>query len=379
MSHHEAPVIIVGAGPAGLAVAGQLRTRNISFEIIEQSEHVGNSWRNHYDRLCLHTVKALSDLPFMEFPEDYPQYVTRQQLVDYYEEYAEHFHINPHFGQEVIWIERRADGRWELDTEQGNSYIGEHIILATGVNRVPNRPHFADEENFQGSIIHSRDYRNPKPYLGQKVLIIGMGNTGAEIALDLYEAGVKVCISVRSAVNIVPRDVFGRPTQLTALKLAKLPDWLGDGIGTIIRRLVVGKLDKYGIPTPKMPPAKQLRLEGKTPVIDLGTIPLIKSRKIKILPDINHFVTDGVVFKDGSQAAFDSIIICTGYRAMMSELLDNAEPILDKYDAPLGCIGEGDYDGLYFIGFDNYTPGGILGTIRRDSKIIGERIAELLK
>lgn len=376
MSTHETPVLIIGAGPAGLAVAGHLRRAGVPFEIIEQSRHVGETWRNHYDRLHLHTVKELSSLPYLEFPEEYPRYVSRQQIVDYFERYAAHFDIKPHFEQEVVSINKGKNQEWIVETEQGKKFIGRQVVIATGVNRTPYRPHFSGEENFQGTIIHSRAYRNPEPFVDQHVLVIGMGNTGAEIALDLCEAGIQCSISVRSPVNIVPRDVFGRPTQLTALTLAKLPDWLGDRIGLLIRRLVVGNLSKYGIRSPKLPPARQLRVEGKTPVIDLGTLPLIKAGKIRILPGIDHFTTDGVVCKDGSQHSFDAVILATGYRARVQDFLENIEPILDSYEAPRGCIGQGNFEGLYFIGFDNYTPGGILGTIRRDSAIIAEAIAQ---
>ena len=374
MSIHETPVLIIGAGPAGLAVAGRLRREGVPFEIIEKSQHVGNSWRNHYDRLHLHTIKELSNIPHLDFPEDYPRYVSRQQLVNYFEKYAAHFEIQPNFGQEVSSVKREGEGRWMVKTEQGTQFTSRHVVLATGVNRVPYRPGFDEEENFQGAIIHSAAYRNPEPFVGERVLVVGMGNTGAEIALDLCEAGIECCISVRGAVNIVPRDIFGRPTQLTALALAKLPHWLGDRIGLLVRRLVVGDLSKYGVDSPKLAPTEQLRVGGKTPVIDLGTISLIKSGKLKVLPGINHFTTDSVVFKDDTQHTFDSVILATGYRARVQDFLTDIAPILDKYDAPRGCIGEGNYAGLYFIGYDNYTPGGILGTIRRDSGIIAEQV-----
>lgn len=379
MSTINTPVLIIGAGPAGLAVAGHLRRLNIPFEIIERGRHVGESWHKHYDRLHLHTVKELSSLPGLEFPADYPRYVSREQLIAYFERYAAHFDIRPHFGMEAVSIDRRAAGDWRVEMARGQDFTARRVVVATGVNRVPYRPYFDGEENFQGEVIHSWDYRNPAPFAGRRVLVVGMGNTGAEIALDLCEAGVETVLSVRSPVNIVPRDVFGRPTQLTALKLAKLPAWLGDAVGTLIRRLVVGNLTRYGIQTPKMPPARQLRVQGKTPVIDLGTLREIKAGRIRVRPGIDHFTPDGVVFKDSSQEVFDAVILATGYRARIQDLLDEIEPKLDQYDAPRGCVGEGPFEGLYFIGFDNYTPGGILGTIRRDAAVVAAAISEAMQ
>ncbi len=374
MSEIQIPILIIGAGPAGLAMAGRLRHRQIPFEIIEQEQVVGSTWHRHYDRLKLHTVKELSHLPHLPFPENYPRYVSRQQLVDYFDQYAEHFQIKPHFGEKALNI-RRVGKQWETTTSTGKSFLSEKVVITTGVNRVPFRPKFPDEKAFSGKIVHSIHYKNPDPYRGQRVLVIGMGNTGAEIALDLSENEVETYISLRGPINIVPRDLFGRPTQLTALTLAKLPNWLADFIAIVVRKITIGDLSRYGIKTPKMPPGKQLRVTGKTPVIDLGTLKAIKEGRIKVLPDIDRFTVEGARFKDGSQFPFDAVILATGYRPRLYEFLPGAENIVDQAGIPEKVIGEGDYAGIYFIGFDNYTPGGIIGVINRDTEIVAEELA----
>jgi len=372
--------LIIGAGPAGLAAGGRLRKQGQDFEVVEQSEDIAHSWRQHYDRLCLHTVKQLSALPHLPFPEDYPLFVPRLDLIRYYEQYAQHFDIHPHFNCRVTSIKPAKNGRWEVEIKEQEGYLADKVIVATGVNRVPYYPHWDGQENFSGEVIHSRYYRNPDPFAGQKVLIVGMGNTGAEIGLDLSERGVETYISVRSPVNIVPREFMGRPTQLTARKLAKIPFGLGDWLGTQIRSMAMGNLKKYGLATSKVPPARQLRETGKTPVIDLGTVDQIKAGKIKILPDINHFNIEGlVVFKNDEQHHFDSIILATGYRAQLEELLDDTEGLLDKFQVPKSPVGEGKFRGLYFIGFDNYKLGGILGTIFTDSETIVQDILKKQK
>ncbi|MEM9921707.1 MAG: NAD(P)/FAD-dependent oxidoreductase [Bacteroidota bacterium] len=376
MKTHTVDTLIVGAGPGGLAVAGRLRNAGLSFEVIEQTEKIAWSWHNHYDRLCLHTVKQLSHLPHLPFPESYPLYVPREDLARYYEQYAEHFDIKPHFGSAAESIKRQEDGRWEVCTSDGKLFEAQHVVVATGVNRVPFSPSWKGQEDFKGEIIHSRHYKNTQPFLGQKVLIIGMGNTGAELALDLSESDVETYISVRSPVSIVPRDINGRPTQLTARQLAKLPFGLGDWLGTQIRKLVVGDLSKYGLRTATMPPAKQLRETGKTPVIDLGTVDHIKAGKIKILPDIDHFEAEHIVFSDGQKHAFDKVILATGYRAKVDDFIQGIQPFLDRYGVPKAPVGSGDFKGLYFVGFDNYKLGGILGTIFNDSETVAGAIGE---
>lgn len=376
MNKYETTVLIVGAGPAGLATAALLSRQDIPYIIIEKSGAVGHSWREHYDRLCLHTAKALSSLPGLPFPEEYPQFVSKHQLVKYFEAYQKHFGIDPHFHTEARSIYRRGE-KWVLENQRGDEYRADHLVVATGVNHAPNRPHFPGEEQFSGEISHSKTYKNGLPYAGKEVLVVGMGNTGAEIALDLVESGAaSTTIAVRDAVNIVPLQLFGRPTQLTALKLAKLPNWLADWIGLQMRRLTMGDLRKYGLKLSRMAPMKQLRTTGKTPVVDLGTADLIRQGKIKIInAGIEHIGGREVVFSDGTCLSFDAIILATGYRARLVDLVQHCEEILDEYGWPRFVVGTGKWAGLHFIGYDNYTPGGILGVINRDAKLIADHIS----
>ena len=373
----QTPTLIIGAGPAGLATAGRMRHLDLPFEIIEQTDRVAWSWHNHYDRLHLHTVKQLSHLPHLPFPEDFPLYVPRLKLIEYFELYTEYFRINPHYNRKVTSIKRTEGQHWTVATENGTVYEAPHVVIATGVNRSPNRPKWEGEEKFEGAIVHSRDYKNPKPFLGKRVLIIGIGNTGAEVALDLAEHDVDTYISVRSPISLVPRDVFGRPVQLTAKKLAKVPFGLGDWLGAQIRKVVIGNLSKYGLPLSKVPPAVQLRETGKTPVIDIGTADMIKKGKIKVLPDITHFTQRGVVLKDKREMDFDAILLATGYKAKVEDFIEDTTGLLDRFQVPKQPIGDGQHQGLYFVGFDNYKLGGILGTIFNDSETVTKRIAEI--
>lgn len=363
------PILIIGAGPAGLAIAGRLRQHQLPFTIIEKSDKVGFAWHNHYDRLHLHTIKQFSHLPHLPFPDHYPTYVSREQLVEYYENYAEYFDIKPVFKQEVTQVTKQ-NKQWLSTTASGEQYLSDKVIVATGINRVPHQPTWKGMASYQGNLIHSRAYKNGQPFHGQKVLVIGMGNTGAEIALDLYEHGARPFLSVRGPVNIVPRDVNGTPTQLTAKRLAKLPDAIKDWLGIQIAKLTIGDLSKYGIKRPKIAPAKQLTLYGKTPVIDIGTVAEIKKGNIQILPDIAYFYEKGVAFKNDQEHVFDAVILATGYRANVEQLVPGIASSLDQYHLPTNAIQNGDYKGVYFLGFDNYKLGGILGIIYEDSEKI---------
>ena len=369
--------LIIGAGPAGLAIAGTFAQNGYQdYSLLESSDSVGNSWRHHYDRLHLHTVKQLSHLPYQPFPKEYPLYVSRSQVVQYLEDYASKYNIQPSFHHHVSRISHK-NGHWEVLTNKGK-FEAEHVVVATGVNNIPKVPSWPGQEDFGGDISHSRSYKNPSMFMGKRVLVIGMGNTGAEIAYDLADHGVDVCLSVRSPISLVPRDLNGQPVQLTARRLAKIPFGLGDWLGSQIRKVYFGNVEKYGLQISKIPPAVQLRETGKTPVIDIGTIAAIKSGKIKVIPDIESFETNGVVTKAKEHVEFDCAILATGYLTSLEKFIPGVGSFLDKHGLPSQPIGTGSFSKMYFIGYDNYKLGGILGTINSDSKKITNKILSTL-
>jgi NADPH-dependent 2,4-dienoyl-CoA reductase/sulfur reductase-like enzyme len=365
--------LIIGAGPAGLAIAGALRHAKKDFYLIEQSHHIASKWHAHYDRLHLHTIKEYSHLPFMPFPDEYPTYISKSDLIAYYESYAAHWDIKPHYHTKATKISKH-DNEWHVHCED-ELLVAKNVIVATGINRIPNIPHWKGQELFTGEIIHASQYKNATPYHHKRVLIIGMGNTGAEIALDLAEHNVQVGISIRSKLSIVPRDLFGRPIQKTAKILDKLPFDLGAHIGNIVRRLYFGNLAKYNVPIHPEPPIKMLRETGKTPTIDLGTVARIKDGSIHIHADVSHFDKNGVYFTNGDSAGIDAVILATGYLTQLDTLIDDSKNCIDLKGEPITKCNPGNQQGLYFIGFDNYKTGGILGTLRDDSAEITRSIA----
>ncbi|TFZ07500.1 NAD(P)/FAD-dependent oxidoreductase [Ramlibacter henchirensis] len=371
----DAQVLVIGAGPAGLAVAGSLAHRGVRAEIVERGEALGTSWRNHYERLHLHTVKQYSALPHFPFPKHYPRYVSRSQFVEYLEAYARAFGLRPRFGEEVEAITR--DGaRWLTRCASGLSFLTGCVVLATGANRFPNRPTLPGEEDYGGRLLHSASYRDAQPFAGQRVLVVGMGNTGAEIALDLVQHGARAALSVRSPVNIVPRDVLGRPTQLTAIALSYLPDSVADRISTTVRRLAVPDLRPYGIEVPAMSPLRQLREHGRTPVIDVGTVASIRKGEIDVRPGIAAMTRDGVRFADGREEAFDAVILATGYRADVARLFPQAQvPVRDK-GLPAEIAGTGPFAGVYFVGYDLRQTGGLLRSIGKQALQVAESVVE---
>lgn len=369
--------LIIGAGPAGLAMAGQLAHRKLPFTMLEASDHIGYTWRNHYDRLHLHTVKEYSALPHLPYPADYPLYVSRLQVVEYLEQYAEHFNIKPLFNQKVIGIFRNsADGKWQVQTTT-NTFTAEQVIVATGYNRLPHVPELPGQRSFRGIIWHSREYRNGAPFRNENVLIVGMGNTGAELALDLLENDAKPFISVRGPVNIIRREIFGRPAQPTAILLSKLPDWVCDLLASLSQKINVGDVSPYGLGKPVHSPTYDTR-RGKTPVIDIGTLDQIKAGNITVLPGIKHINAKTVTFTDDRELPFDAIILATGYRPALASMLSDelSATVLNERGYPKKLwFDEPALRGLYFVGFAIPITG-VLYHLTLDSEKIAKHISE---
>lgn len=368
--------LILGAGPGGLSMAGQLAHRGLPFTVLEASSQVGHAWRNHYDRLHLHTVKEHSALPHLPYPADYPTYVSRAQFVTYLEQYARHFNIQPHFNQTVTGIRRTPDERtWTVQTTT-DKFVADRVVVATGYNRLPNEPELPGLSTFTGEVIHSRAYRNGEQLGGKDVLVIGMGNTGAELALDLYEHGAQPTISVRGPVSIVRRDIFGKPAQPTAIFLNRFPNWFYDFVAGLSQQLTVGDLSKYGLGKPGYSPSRLIREFGRIPVIDLGTLDQIKAGSIRVAPGIKQVSAHSVTFTDGTERPFDAIILATGYRPGLAQLLGpalSAEVLNERgYPSALWYDQPG-LRGLYFLGFS--TPlTGILRSLAINSGLIADAI-----
>lgn len=369
----NADILVIGAGPAGLAVAASLVRRGLQPLVMDKADEVAASWRGHYERLHLHTDKHLSALPGVPFPDAYPRYVSRQGLVDYLVDYASRHHIVPQLGQDVVAITPSAGG-WQTVTRSGERYESGAVVLATGANCQPRRVTFAGQAQYRGQLLHSRVYRNAKPFAGQRVLVVGMGNTGAEIALDLVEQGVQAALSVRSPVNIVHREVLGRSTQRTSIQLARLPAAWGDAIATMLRQLTIGDLSRWGLQTSTMSPLRQLRKHGKPPVIDVGTLARIKRGEIRVHPGIERFTADGVRFVDGAEAPFDAVILATGYEPQVQRLFPGSKVEVDASGMPVDVIGRGALAGVYFVGFDNRQAGGALRTIAAQAGWVADEL-----
>jgi len=257
--------IVAGAGPAGMAVAACLKRAGVACLILEQTDKVGAAWRRHYDRLHLHTAKAYSALPYFPFPKDTPRYPSRLQVISYLEAYAQQFQLEPRFGQQIV-AARHADDHWEVET-QDNRYRALNLVIATGCNREPYLPDWPGQAAYRGALRHSSQYRNGEAFAGQRVLVVGFGNSGGEIAVDLCEHGAQPSLAVRGPVNLIPRELFGIPILAIGIVQSKLPPGLADALNGPILRAAVGDLTRYGLRKLPRGPMSQIQRDGRIPLM----------------------------------------------------------------------------------------------------------------
>jgi len=340
--------IVIGAGPAGLATAAALEARGLKAAILEKSGAVGAVWRRHYDRLHLHTDRARSGLPGLPIPKACGRYPSRADVVAYLEAYAAKFALKPVFNAPVRAV--RRDGRaWRAEAGE-NSQTAPIVVVATGWADYPHAPAWPGMETFGGEILHSSVYRNPAPFAEKRVLVIGYGNSGAEIALDLAEAGVDVTLAIRGPVNVIPRELFGVPILVFPIAQQWLPPRLADIINAPLLRFAIGRIEKFGLKRSPKGPLQAIEEDGRVPLIDVGTLDAIRDGRIRLRGDVTSFERDSVVFRQSPPERFGAVILATGFRPDLRTLLPDAKGVLNESGAPLVSGKATAERGLFFCG-----------------------------
>ena len=366
--------LIIGASFSGLACAVSLQKKQVECIIIEKENRAAAPWFNHYERLHLHTSKRFSHLPYKKFAGAIPRYPSRQQVIDYLNEYQQEFNIHPFFHTKAISIRRESD-QWITETTEGK-FISKYLILATGPYGQPRQIHFAGMETFPGKILHSREYKSGKDFQGQNILVVGFGNSACEIAIDLYEQGAKPSMSVRSPVNVVPRDMLGLPVQELSLLLDYLPPFLADALSAPLIRWKVGDIKKLGLKKMPYGPIQEIRKDGNAPVLDIGTIQHIREGHIRIYDDIEWIEGETIHFKNQKKEIFQTIIAAIGYDRNYPELVGVDETRIEDLKWNTGRQKYFGKDGLYFCGYW-ISPTGQIREIAHDSKKIAKHISRM--
>ncbi|MEU2059680.1 NAD(P)/FAD-dependent oxidoreductase [Streptomyces sp. NPDC013455] len=376
----DRPVYVIGAGPGGLAVAQALRARGVRAVVLEKSAAVGASWRRHYDRLHLHTTRRLSALPGLAMPRKFGRWVSRENVVRYLEKYAEHHELEIVTGVEVHRVERTEDGTgWLLRASGGRELTGSAVVVATGYNHTPHLPDWPGREGYEGELLHAGAYRDAGPYRGRDVLVVGIGNTGAEIAVDLVEGGAaRVRLAVRTVPHILRRSTLGWASQYSGVLVRRLPVRLVDRLAGPLARLSTPDLSAHGLPRPDTGLCSRAR-QGAIPVQDVGLIDAVRAGSVEIVAAVEGFEDGKVVLADGDRIAPDAVIAATGYVRALEGLVGHLG-VLDERGRPVvhGARTSARAPGLYFTGFTNPISG-MLRELAIDAGRIGRAVAKALR
>jgi cation diffusion facilitator CzcD-associated flavoprotein CzcO len=360
------PVVIVGAGPAGLATSAELRRRNIEHVVLERGGAPGHTWMNLYDSLTLHTGKHLSSLPRMSFDRRVGIFPTRGDFVSYLHRYAEVFELPIETGRAVTAMER--DGAaWVVRTADGD-IRADAVVMATGIVGGPRVPDVRGHDRFRGRVIHSIDYRRPAGYAGKRVLVVGVGNSGGEIASELAAAGAHVTVAVRSGANVVPLRVAGIPIQYLAFAMRKLPVAVRRRIAAGVGEITEVRRGPSPLPRPAHGPLDAI------PLIGFHLVDAIKSGKVQVRGGLAELTETGVRFADGGEEPFDEVIFATGFSAAIGPLGTLVRTDAKGFALRTDRVTSADQPNLYFVGHTYDATGGLYN-IAKDSALAAERIA----
>ncbi|KAF7019669.1 hypothetical protein CFC21_032825 [Triticum aestivum] len=378
--------VMTTQGITGLPMAACLSQFSIPYAIVERESCSASLWRNRaYDRLKLHLAKEFCELPHMSYPIDAPTYIPKTLFVKYLDDYVERFNIQPKYLTSVESSTYDNDEKcWSIVAKDMSKcttvkFTAKFLVVASGENSAENIPMFPGLENFPGDVIHSSSYKSGKSYSGKNVLVIGSGNSGMEIAYDLATHGANTSIVIRSPIHVMTKELI----RLGMTLAHYLPLNLVDKILVMASYLIFGDLSQHGITRPKMGPMTLKSETGRSVVIDVGTIGLIKKGIIKVQGSISKIKGNIVKFQCSKRMPFDAIVFATGYKSTANMwlkvyvfLIRNGESMLNGNGLPIQKYpnhwkGE---NGLYCVGL---ARRGLAG-IATDAKNIANDIKSVM-
>lgn len=384
------PVAIVGAGPAGLAVAAELGRRGVRPTLLEAGSAVGWSWRRHYPFLRLHTTRRDSSLPGFPMPRGAGRYPARDAFAGYLDAYAARLEADLRLGCAVRSLRRAGDDGWEIETS-GERLRARHVVVAAGFNRLPLRPEIAGEERFGGPVLHSARWEELGERLGEvagrRVLVVGLGNSGADLVEALCRAGAEVAVAVRGPLHLVPLEILGvnwrtwyrlAPEAFFALgRLGgpalrhRMPN-LAAASWSAVHHLWFGDLKRHGL---RLQRAGELvaHWNARRPPLTAGPfVDRIRAGEVRVLPALAVLHPGEAETADGARHPADAVILATGYRPALEDLLPPEALPEDGGWPPEGRPGA--LPGLWFCG---YLPE--LVRIRRAARQVARGIARELR
>ncbi len=381
-------VCVIGAGSSGITCCQVLGARGIPYDCFEKGSVIGGNWRygndngvsSAYRSLHINTSRRVMSYATYAMPEDYPDYPDHTLMAKYFDDYADHFGLREtiSFNTEVLSVEPAADGaegEWDVRIEGpgGERETRRYgaVMVANGHHWDPRwpEPAFPGAESFSGEQIHVHHYREPEILEGKRVLVLGIGNSSCDIAVESSRIAEKTFLAMRRGAHVIPKYLGGKPTDETVGSwFSLLPIGLQRTLMGISLRQAQGKPTDYGLPEPDH------KLLGAHPTVSSELLPRIGHGDIAVKPNIARLDAGTVHFEDGSSEAIDLVIYCTGYKMsfpfLSPEVFSSPDNKLDLYQR----VVPPELAGLYFIGF--IQP---LGPIMPLAELQAEWVADLLE
>lgn len=350
------PVAIIGAGSSGVTTGKALGQRGLPFEILEKGSQLGGMWRYENDSgtssayRSLHIDTSSKALAYPDFPVPAgpPDYLSHRQVVAYLEAYAGHFGVTDRirFGHEVLRAEPDRDGSWRLQLADGSERRYRALVVANGHLSVPRLPEFPGR--FDGLQLHSHCYRTPAPFEGKRVLVVGIGNSAVDIAVDVCRGAEAVVLSTRRGAWVLPKYIMGVPTDRWGgflMSRLKLSTRTARRVVGLLARLSLGDQERFGVPKPAHP------IWREHACVSQDLLSCIGHGWISVKPNVRELRGAEVAFDDGSVLPFDAIVFATGYRAEFPFLDPALFQVADNERVQLyRRIASPDVPNLFFAG-----------------------------
>lgn len=307
-------ICIIGGGPGGLCMARALKRQGLNYEQFERHSDFGGVWdldnpgTPMYESAHFISSRDLSGFLDYPMPKHFPDYPSNRQILEYLRSFALAFGLydKVRFNTAVEQVEKDQDERWIVTLKNGERRRYLALVCATGCNWDPNMPEI--KGHFSGEIRHSVTYRHPEEFKGKRVMIVGAGNSGADIACDAAANADKAFISLRRGYHFIPKHLFGLPADEVSEKGPQLPMWLTRFIFGSILRMVNGNLTRFGLPKPDH------KLFESHPLLNSQLLHYLQHGDIQARPDVSHFEAGQVVFQDGTREHLDLVLYATGYK-----------------------------------------------------------------
>jgi putative flavoprotein involved in K+ transport len=372
-NHH---VVVIGAGPSGLAVARELEHQHgIKTLVVERGEAPAVSWRTRYDNFRLNTNGFLSHLPGQRIPLTAGRWPTKEDMVRYFDRYVRLQNIALRLRCEVNRIDR-ATGGWRLDTSSGEIRAAA-VVLATGRYCTPVIPAWPGIAAVNGQLVHSVDFRNAWPFRDRDVLVVGAGNSAADIAVQLAGDGArKIWLAVRTPPHLVRRAVGPVPSDIFLELFARAPASTIDPLIAHVNRLLWGDLSGYGFGRPPLGLKATVEQLGRIPTLADELVDVVRAGRVEVVAAVQRIESGSVVLTDGTFVAPEAIIAATGFRTELGDLVGHLG-VLDEHGDPRGGFASHLGDGMFAIGY-GIPPNGPLRAIRRSATPLARAVAAYL-